>query len=93
MAKIINFTPHAITICDADGDIIITFPPGEADGIPLSRTVYGQPTGRPEMEPGTLYSVSQIIKAALPDRDDLLVTEEVVRDADGNFIGCRSLGE
>ena len=106
MAKIVNLTPHAVTICDADGNITRTIPAGpvwarlkastvpagEADGIPLSRTVYGQPTGLPDMEPGTFYVVSQLVKAALPDRGDRRVPAEVVRDDAGNIIGCRSLG-
>jgi hypothetical protein len=42
--------------------------------------------------PNTYYIVSQIIKNALPHRDDLLVPADVVRDDRGNIIGCKSLG-
>ena len=42
--------------------------------------------------PSTYYIVSQLIKSALPKRVDLLVPAEVVRDDNGNIIGCRSLG-
>jgi hypothetical protein len=38
------------------------------------------------------FIVSQLIKSAFPDRHDLLVPAEVVRDSDGNIIGCKSLG-
>lgn len=32
------------------------------------------------------------VKNACPVRKDLLVPAEVVRDADGNIVGCKSLG-
>ena len=38
------------------------------------------------------FVVSQLIKSALPERTDLLVPAEVVRDKSGAIIGCRSLG-
>ena len=38
------------------------------------------------------YIVSQLIKSAFPERNDLLVPAEVVRDSSGNIVGCRSLG-
>jgi hypothetical protein len=40
----------------------------------------------------TYYLVSQLVKSALPSRKDLLVPAEIVRDKDGNIIGCRSFG-
>ena len=43
-------------------------------------------------EPLVYYIVSQIVKSALPNRADLLVPAEVVRDNAGNIIGCKSLG-
>ncbi len=42
--------------------------------------------------PSVHYIVSQLVKSALPDREDLLVPAEVVRDATGNIVGCKSLG-
>ena len=61
MMNIINLTPHAITICGADGSIILTIPAsgnlarvsahtvqtGEIDGIPVTSTVYGEVEGLP----------------------------------------------
>ena len=60
--------------------------------IPITITYFGTPEGLPEREFQIYYIVSQLIKSALPDRTDLLVPAEVVRDKDGNIIGCRSLG-
>ena len=138
MTKILNFTPHPITIW-GKGEItkviqptglarlkVATVPTGEIDGVPVTRTQFGEPEGLPEqvftalaggnagygesieaaewslykdynLEPEwsgieTYYVVSQLVKSALPNRVDLLVPAEVVRNSDGNVIGCRSLG-
>lgn len=136
-----NFTPHPISICNNAGEIIrviqpeglvrlkaVTVPAGEIDGVPLTRTKFGEPEGLPKQifsavssdgcwgfygetsedaiqeymaymqeEPAwvgieTYYIVSQIVKSALPTRKDLLVPAEVVRDENGNIVGCKSLG-
>jgi hypothetical protein len=60
--------------------------------IPFSRTVFSSPEGLQEYDVKKFYIVSQLVKSALPDRDDLLVPAEVVRDSEGNIIGCKSLG-
>lgn len=103
--KIINLTPHPINIIGAENKTIATInsdgvarlqsstvSAGSFGGIPITKTVYGVPTGLPDFEPGVFIIVSQIIKNAYPDRIDLLVPSEVVRDSDGKVIGCRSLG-
>jgi hypothetical protein len=139
MTQIKNFTPHPISICNNAGEVtreiqseglvrlkVVTVPAGEIDGVPVTRTQFGEPEGLPEqvftalaggnagygesieaaewslykdynLEPEwsgieTYYVVSQLVKSALPNRVDLLVPAEVVRNSDGNVIGCRSLG-
>ena len=106
MSKIINCTPHPVTICDAEGNTLRviesngnpirlaakTVPAGEFDGIPLSRTEFGEPVNLPEPEEGTLFIVSQIVKNAIPGRSDLVVPAEVLRDDKGQIVGCQSLG-
>lgn len=100
-----NYTPHPVHIVGEDGTIAVTIHNSglirlkattvadePIDGIPTSRTAFGEPEGLPEYEEGTYYIVSQLVKSALPQRTDLLVPAEVVRDADGNIIGCKSLG-
>jgi hypothetical protein len=146
---IINMTPHPINIIGENGEEIATFPSAgqirlasetiqdaDINGIPTSRTVFGDPEGLPlpletadylcrdcssnlvpglrgntpetgdacrvcggtsvevpgSRVPSRYYIVSQLVKSALPSRNDLLVPAEVVRDASGNIIGCRSLG-
>lgn len=100
-----NFTPHPIHILDLENRIVEEFAPAglvrlkattEPDepisGIPTSRTVFGEPEGLPAKEERVWLIVSQLVKTALPDRDDLLVPAEVQRDDKGNIIGCWSLG-
>jgi len=105
--KIINKTPHPINIVNENNEIITVYPKSDSlirlgmqtiqcdplpDGTPTSRTQYGNAEGLPEYSEGTFYIVSQLIKSALPERTDLLVPAEVVRDETGNIIGCKSLG-
>lgn len=107
MQKILkNYTPHAINIVRADGSIVMTIPSegvsirlktetaqvGEVNGIPLTKTIFGEPEGLPEEREDTILVVSQLVKNALPDRKDLVVPAEQVRDAEGRVIGCLSLG-
>ena len=104
---IINKTPHAVNIISPDGttarvyerDVIpirlkqsVVEDAPLPDGTPTTRTVYGEPEGLPEYREGVFYIVSQLVKNALPNRSDLLVPAEVVRDSEGNIIGCFSLG-
>jgi len=100
-----NFTPHPINICNNAGEVIrviqpeglvrlkaVTVPAGEIDGVPVTKTEFGQPEGLPEFQEGVFIVVSQLVKTALPARSDLLVPAEVVRDEKGNIVGCKSLG-
>ena len=105
MKKVINLTPHSITIVDGEGKVVRvivssglvrltakTVSQGEIDGIPLSKTVFGDPIGLPNFNSNTLLIVSQLVKTAFPMRSDLLVPAEVVRDEKGVILGCKSLG-
>lgn len=104
-SRVVNCTTHPVTIVEngvvlrsipTSGDVarlsVSMEPAGVVLGIPITRTVFGEPVGLPEPKLGTCYIVSQLVKNALPERDDLVVPAEVVRDADGNIIGCKSLG-
>ena len=107
MTVLKNMTPHPITILDVDKKTVIrtiessglirlqayTVSAGfTVDGCRISRTEFGQPEGLPNEEPDTFYIVSQLVKSALPNRSDLLVPAEMVRDEKGNIVGCCSLG-
>ena len=115
MTRIINMTPHAVRVISDNENVADrvfmpsgksirlesqTYKVGEIDGVPLTRTQYGNPIivsdGISEElyfeTPGVYYIVSAMVAQALPHRKDLLVPAEQVRDSDGKIIGCRSLG-
>ena len=102
--KLINLTPHAITV--VVGEKSLTIPPEptparcntwleEADRIDVDGmlvTVYkytfGEVTGLPPKQKGVRYIVSRIV-AEKSGRDDLLVPEFSIRDKEGRIIGCK----
>ena len=107
MTQLVNMTPHPITIVGVDNKIVLSIPVSGTQirlkvstetlsetilGVPVSKTVFGEPEGLPEFQEGTYFIVSQLVKSALPNRSDLLVPAEVVRDTNGNILGCKSLG-
>ena len=104
--SIINKTPHAITLIGEKGEVILSIPSDGCpirlttktvaaepiEGVPTSSTEFGEATGLPDFQEGVYYVVSQLVKGAFPERKDLLVPAEMVRDASGNIVGCKSLG-
>jgi len=64
-----------------------------ADGIviPVNRTQFGEVTGLPDPQPGTIYIVSALVAQAVPEREDVFVVDDTVRDDQGRIIGCRAL--
>lgn len=97
---LINLTPHAINIIDGP-----TLPPsgtvarcavtrqqvGTVDGVTVNSTRFGAVDGLPAPAAGTYYIVSALVAQACPDRTDLLITDDAVRDDAGKIIGCRAL--
>lgn len=102
--KIINLTPHAINVLKEDGSPKMSIPAsgtvaravqmrhsmGEINGIPVNKSEYGDPVNLPAAEEGTVYIVSVLTAQSAPDRDDLLVVDDLVRNEDGQIIGCRA---
>ena len=104
--KIVNLTPHVLNILNADGFGGIDLPSsglarvatsrvqtGEARGIPLFETRFGEVTGLPDAQEGTLFVVSGIVAAhpSVRSREDVFSPGELVRDEGGKPIGCRGL--
>ena len=103
-----NLTPHTVTIIQREGtgeyDVILptgviprlstkTIQVGAVDGIPLTSTVFGEVQDMPDAVQDVYLIVSRMVLAALPNRSDLLVPNELVRDSKGQIIGCRSLAK
>jgi len=102
--KIINKTPHPVNVITDDGTI--TFPKpndpvrlssdetqtGTINGIPVFSVTYGS-GNMPEQENGVAYIVSALVKNAYPDRPDLLIPHGLVRDDEGNIVGCKGFAQ
>ena len=69
----------------------------EIDGweitIPVTKTRFGEVEGLPEPQEGIIYIVSNLVAQAVPDREDVFFPDDLVRDENGNVIGCRALGK
>lgn len=105
--KMINLTPHAVTFYSSDGDTVLQTVPssgtaraeqerrsiGSVNNIPVFKTSYGAVEGLPDPENGTIYIVSVLTAQAAPNRDDLYITDNLVRDAGGRILGCRALAQ
>jgi len=105
--SIVNLTPHEIVVhYTEEGDhVSLHIPPsgdvarvsitsrevGEFDGIPLSRTETGEVKGVPNPQEGVLYLVSAIVRGLLPERKDVASPGPLVRDENGQPIGCQGL--
>jgi len=63
----------------------------DGKGIPITRTQFGDVEDLPEKDDDTLLIVSMLVAKACPERDDLVIPNGIVRDDDGNIIGCTSL--
>lgn len=105
--KLINATEHPIRIVHEDGTLITEIPPSGIvirllsstvvpvdtfDGIPITKTYFKTPTNMPQEKDGVYYIVSQMIKNAFPQREDLLVPTQMVRDENDTIVGAQSLG-
>jgi len=102
--KILNLTPHDVIIMNKSERVIRVFKPrglarlksrtiskGKLDRVPITRTVLGETEGVPEFQEGTYYIVSKLVRDALPNRKDLLVPSQIVKDEEEQIIGCLSL--
>lgn len=101
-----NLTPHTVTIVTDTGKNVIykptgviprlstkTIQVGAVDGIPITSTVFREVQDMPEQQQDVYLIVSRMVLAAMPNRKDLLVPNELVRNDKGQIIGCRSLAK
>lgn len=101
---LINLTPHDVQIWD--GERLIhripaeetsarckenVKPTGEFVKIPLVELSYAEVDGLPEEKSNVIYIVSVLVAQQFPNRRDLLVPYDLVRNENGSIIGCRKL--
>ena len=105
--EIVNLTPHEITVYDAAGESVLQVIPSSGvaraaqtrepldsiNGIPVSKTGYGAVEGLPDRRDGVVYIVSVLTAQAAPDRTDLYIVDELVRDDTGQILGCKALAQ
>ena len=60
------------------------------ESIPYHEIGYGQVQNLPAKQEGTLFIVSALVAQQFP-RGDLVIVDDLVRDEQGQVIGCRSL--
>ena len=103
--QIVNLTPHTINFLDESNQPILTVEPsgviarakqtrtlcGNIAGIPINQCAYGTVQGLPEPAKETIYVVSAITAQACPEREDVYIVDDSVRDENGRIIGVRAL--
>ena len=59
--------------------------------IPVNRTQFGEVTGLPDPQPDTIFVVSAVVAQAVPNRADVFIVDDAVRDEQGRIIGAKAL--
>lgn len=95
--ELVNLTPHSIhivqeTSIEPSGIIArlkeTTDSAGMAGSIPLIYREYSEVENLPEPQEDVLYIVSHMIRVAIPERTDLISPGDLLRDGNGNILGC-----
>jgi len=105
--KIVNLTPHALNLLVGGKDIVIQpsgtiaraatvrkqIGSISVDGVdvPINKTVFGDISGLPDPAPDTIYVVSMLVAQAVPNRDDVYIVDDIVRDDQGRIVGAKAL--
>lgn len=65
----------------------------DTDGVtlPVTRSTFGAVEGLPAEKDDTIYVVSAITAQAVPEREDVFIVDDSVRDENGRIIGVRGL--
>jgi hypothetical protein len=101
--RIVNLTPHGLNVVDRNGNIVVIPPSGAVarvassdvpawridDTFDVVKTSFGDVDGLPDRTHDTVFVVSRIVKSAVTDRDDVVCPGPLLRDADGNVVGCK----
>ena len=98
MTSIVNLTHHAININGVDiassGLASVATTTTQIDtvnDIHINHVVMGNVTGLPDPQQDTVFIVSRIVADAVKDRQDVLIVDKTIRDADGKITGCSAL--
>lgn len=101
----VNLTPHKLNIYTPDEIGCTVIEPsgrvarvtvtrevaGEAAGITLFKTTFGDVVDLPEPQEDTIFIVSALVRGRVDNREDVFSPGELVRDDDGRPVGCRGI--
>jgi hypothetical protein len=73
------------------GYMSVTTPTGTFT-FPITENAYGEVENLPVGDGETIYIVSALVAGRVPNRTDVFIPNESVRDEKGRIIGCRSFG-
>ena len=59
--------------------------------VPINKTQFGAVSDLPDPRPDTIYVVSALVAQAVPERQDVFIVDDAVRDDQGRIIGARAL--
>lgn len=76
--------PHCVNGCEHCSNQL-------AIPVKISTSKFGKVEGLPDPQPGVLFIVSRLVLQACPERTDLVAPGDLVRDENGNVIGCNGL--
>jgi len=60
--------------------------------VPVNQTRFWEVFDLPDPQPDTIYIVSAVGARAVPNRRDVFIVDDAVRDEQGRIIGARALG-
>ncbi len=61
--------------------------------VNVTGTKFGETQNLPESKDGVYLVVSRLVLSANPERQDLLVPNDIVRNEKGHIIGCKSFAK
>jgi len=57
----------------------------------VNQTRFGEVFDLPDPQPDTIFVVSALVAQAVPERQDVFIVDDAVRDDQGRIIGARAL--
>ncbi len=107
--KLVNLTPHEINLVNGGDVVTIKpsgvvarvsvtrqqIGTIESCDIvfPINKNVFGDVTDLPDAQTDTLFIVSAIVANACPNRDDLVIVDDAVRNDSGQIVGAKALAK
>ncbi len=104
ITEFINLTPHALNVKKSDGEFLTISPSGEIarissttevvdeiNGVAMHQINFGEVEGLPSPKEDTIYIVSSMVKGAVLGRNDLASPGALIRNEEGQPVGCDGL--